>query len=333
MFFEYCEPNDSLYSWTEFMNADGFVINPLWVIKHMLTVMDDFWEKPTLQLFWGRKEYLLKAVEIIINNYSNWFSWIELNTWCPSNTVMKTGWGSDMLKHRQETLEIIRELSDLVHSTNLTFSVKSRTWLTENDKQNQLEFLKDISKYCNSITVHWRTLQQLYTWDADFEFIRKVKEVSECPVIANGGIKDYQQAKEIEELWFDGVMIGQAAIGNPWVFTPYIPTVAEKLKKMEEHLECYIAQDLFFEDAVKQMQGYHIKPFTKKDMDYYRWKIDKDNPYHTIVEFRKYMFQAIKGFPNSKEWKQRFIWVKTYNEFIEISNQLEKEMGNLVTIE
>jgi len=86
IFNKYWNKEDKLSLWTEFMNVDWFLINPHQVIKHILTTP---WQKPILQIYWWKEETLLKATHIIQDEYSKLFSWIELNTWCPSNTVMK----------------------------------------------------------------------------------------------------------------------------------------------------------------------------------------------------------------------------------------------------
>lgn len=323
IFQKYWEENDSFRTWTEFMNADGFVINPAWVIKHLITIENNWANKPILQLFWGRKEYLLKAVEIILDTYKDLFSGIELNTWCPSNTVMKSWWGSDMLKHRHETLDIIQSLSEKIHqSSDFSFSVKSRAWLTDEDKPEQLIFLREVSHFVDFITVHWRTLKQLYAWDADFSFIKELKQSVSIPVIANGWIENYEQACNVLSQGFDGAMIWQAAIGNPWVFTNYVPSLDEKKELMIEHLCLMIACEEYFKDAVEKIDWYSIKQPLLSDLNIYKDKIDEEYPYHSLVEFRKYAFQYIKGLGNVKEKKRMLLEVKTVKSFKEILNQL-----------
>ena len=82
---------------------------------------------------------------------------------------MKCGGGSDMLRHREKTVTIIQNLSKFVkENSDLSFSVKSRAGLHEEDKPEQLDFLKSIAPSCDLISIHGRTLKQLYTGDADF---------------------------------------------------------------------------------------------------------------------------------------------------------------------
>lgn len=320
IFERYKNPDDELQLWTEFMNADGFIINPSKVVKHLMSTPE---QKPIAQIYWGNAKTLIETAKILVEKYADDFSGIELNTWCPSNTVMKCGWWSDMLKHRTETLAIIKSLSEIVKSTkNLTFSVKSRAGLNEEDKAEQLQFLTQIAPFCDLITIHGRTLKQLYSWEADFSFIQQVKSQVACPIIANGGITSYQQAEKIsQERDFDALMIGQWAIGNPWIFTPHEPTLEEKIEVMKMHLEMMIACELRFKQRGEKIEDYKFNQPKKSDLEFLKKEINPEAEYRSVIEFRKYLFQYIKGIPNSREWKQEVIPVKTYTGLI---GKLEK---------
>lgn len=315
IFERYKNPDDELQLWTEFMNADGFIINPSKVVKHLMSTPE---QKPIAQIYWGNAKTLIETAKILVEKYADDFSGIELNTWCPSNTVMKCGWWSDMLKHRTETLAIIKSLSEIVKSTkNLTFSVKSRAGLNEEDKAEQLQFLTQIAPFCDLITIHGRTLKQLYSWEADFSFIQQVKSQVACPIIANGGITSYQQAEKIsQERDFDALMIGQWAIGNPWIFTPHEPTLEEKIEVMKMHLEMMIACELRFKQRGEKIEDYKFNQPKKSDLEFLKKEINPEAEYRSVIEFRKYLFQYIKGIPNSREWKQEVIPVKTYTGLI-----------------
>lgn len=343
IFEKYKNPDDELHLWTEFMNADGFIINPSKVVRHLMSVRD-VWQwpslrgseadeaihnkhftltKPIAQIYWGNAKTLIETAKILVEKYADDFSGIELNTWCPSNTVMKCGWWSDMLKHRPETLAIIKSLSEIVKSSKkLTFSVKSRAGLNEEDKPEQLQFLSQISPFCDLITIHGRTLKQLYSWEADFSFIQQVKSQVACPIFANGGITSYQQAeKNSQERDFNALMIGQGAIGNPRVFTPHEPTLEEKIEVIKEHLEMMIACELWFENWGEKIEDYKFNQPKKTDLEFLKKEINPEAEYRSVVEFRKYLFQYIKGISNSREWKQEIISVKTYGDLME---KLEK---------
>ena len=321
IFEKYWNKEDTLGLRTEFMNVDGFLINPHQVIKHALTTD---WQKPILQIYWWKEETLIKAVEKIQNEYSDLFSWIELNTGCPSNTVMKIGWWSDMLKDKEKTLNIIKELREI--KGPLPFSLKTRAWLNDSDKIEQLNFITKASKYCSKISIHGRTLRQLYTGEADRNFISEVKKyietnwISECKIIWNGWITSYDDAQnKLSEFNLSWIMIGQAAIWNPRIFTPYKPNLQEKLETILKHLDYSIACDQWFDEKISRKSW----DITIQDLNVTLERIEnrvKENQSkpdlqpHTIVEFRKYLFQYVKWIPWSKGRKQQILNCNNYQE-------------------
>ena len=328
VFEKHSKKKDSLELRTEFMNVDGFLINPHQVIKHALTTE---WQKPILQIYGWKEETLIKATEKIQSEYAELFSWIELNTGCPSNTVMKVWWWSDMLKDKSKTLNVIKELSKI--QGPLPFSLKTRAWLNDWDKIEQLKFITKASKYCSKISIHGRTLKQLYTWEADRNFISEIKKNietnwnSECKIIWNWWISSYNDAEnKLSEFNLDWIMIGQAAIWNPRIFTPYEPTLEEKCETVLKHLDYSIACDQWFDEKVAN-KSWEI---TIQDLNISIERIEdriKENQNkldlqpHTIVEFRKFLFQYVKWIPWSKERKQQVLSCKDYQE---LKNQIIK---------
>jgi len=318
IFEKYWKKEDSLYLRTEFMNVDGFLINPHQVIKHAMTTP---WQKPILQIYWWKWETLIKATEKIQNEYSDLFSGIELNTWCPSNTVMKVGWWSDMLKDKEKTLNIIQKLSKILWP--LPFSLKTRAWLNENDKAEQMEFLIKASEYCSKISIHGRTLKQLYAGDSDWSFIREVKEKiwnSECKIIWNGWITSYEDAEnKLSEFSLDWIMVGQAAIWNPRIFTLHEPTLEGKCETILKHLDYSIACDQWFDEKIASKSWEITVEELNISLEWIEDRIKEnqkksDLQPHTIVEFRKFLFQYVKWIPWSKEWKQQVLTCKDYQE-------------------
>ena len=321
IFEKFWNKEDLLNLRTEFMNVDGFLINPHQVIKHALTTDE---QKPILQIYWWKEETLIKATEIIQNEYSNLFNWIELNTWCPSSTVMKVWWWSDMLKDKEKTLSIIQKISKI--KWPLSFSLKTRAWLNEEDKISQMEFLLKASEFCTKISIHWRTLKQLYTGNADRKFISGIKRRvelstnSRCRIIGNWWINSYDDAKnKLLEFNLDWIMIGQAAIWNPRIFTSHEPTLQEKCETILKHLEYSIACDEWFDNKIANK----IWDITNQDLNippdwlYNKVRENKKKSNiqsHSIVEFRKFLFQYVKWIPWSKEWKQQVLNCKSYQE-------------------
>ena len=314
------------------MNVDGFLINPHQVIKHALTTE---WQKPILQIYGWKEETLVEAAEKIQNEYSDLFGWIELNTWCPSNTVMKVGGWSDMLKDKSKTLKIIQKLSKI--QGPLPFSLKTRAWLSDWDKNEQMDFLVKASKYCCKISIHGRTLKQLYTWEADRNFISEIKRNietnwdSECKIIWNGWINSYDDAEnKLSEFNLDWIMIGQAAIWNPRIFTPHGPTNEEKLETILKHLDYSIACDERFDEKIASKTWEITIQDLNIPLDWIENKVKEnqnklDLQPHTIVEFRKFLFQYVKWIPWSKERKQQVLNCKDYKELKDqIINFFEK---------
>ena len=237
---------------------------------------------------------------------------------------MKVGGGSDMLRDKEKTLNIIQKLSEIQGS--LPLSLKTRAGLNEADKSEQLNFITKASNYCSKISIHGRTLKQLYTWEADRNFIAEIKKhidknwKSECKIIGNGWISSYDDAEnKLSEFNLDWIMIGQAAIWNPRIFTTHEPTLEEKCETVLRHLNDSIACDQRFDENVANkswsisIQDLEIPLEQIKNRVKENEKKSDFQP-HTIIEFRKFLFQYVKWIPWSKEWKQQVLVCKDYQE-------------------
>lgn len=237
-------PDNKLFLWTEFMTSDWYIANPDKVIKHIIHTS---FENPLIfQIFGWNKKKLLDTFMDIQKKYWKNMTGIELNTGCPANNVMKSWWWSALLKDKESTLDIIKTLSE---NLKIPFSVKSRTWLNNEDKKSQMDFLIEASNYCHMITIHCRTLKELYSgdWDRDFIYELKEKANKNCKIIWNGAIKSHEEIdKKIK--WLDWVMIGQAAIWNPRIFTNHIPTIQEKWETILEHINLLAKYEIFTAD-------------------------------------------------------------------------------------
>jgi tRNA-dihydrouridine synthase len=127
---------------------------------------------------------------------------------------------------------------------------------------------------------------------------------------------------EINKRWFDWIMIGQWAIGNPRVFTKYQPSLNEKIETIKSHLTLMITTEFRFEKYIKKMEWYSFQQPNIEDLKSLEKNIDYNHPYHSIVEFRKYFFQYLKGIPCSREIKQWILQKKTFNEVSDILSLL-----------
>ncbi len=316
---------DEFFLWTEFMNADGFIINPEKLIKHLLTIKS--WFKTIAQIYWWNLDTLQKTFDIIQKKYSDTFYAIELNIWCPSPKVMATWWWSWMLKNKEKTLNIIKKLSSM---SDINFFIKTRTWLNEEDKKEQFDFVVETSKFVDIISIHWRTLKQTHNWDVDRDYIYNIKEEASCKIIWNWWIKTYQQS--LEKIWnLDWIMIWQASLWNPWIFTDYEPDIYELYKIIRQHLDLSVSCEIYFYDFISSWKKYIKQPsfedinYIKKNIDIYllknevNYKIKK-----TIIEFRKYLFNYVKWIPNSKEFKVK---VSSINDYYELKKQIDVFFG------
>ncbi len=306
IFEKYGEKEHELKLRTEFMNADGYVINPPGVIKHLLT--DKNQKHVIAQIFWSEENMLVQCFSDIEKKYAKVFSWIELNMWCPARNVMNTGWGSALLKDRKKTLELIKKLRNTV---KMPFSIKTRTGIDEKDTKKQMEFLIEASDHVDMISIHGRTTKQIYSWDADWNFIYELKKKAnkKCKILGNGGIKNYEDIESVK--WnLDWVMIGQAAIGNPRIFTPHTPDRKELKETILKHLDYMVAYEQFFQKQKAKFTGTLEMPDTVKI-------VKKDIPQMVIVEFRKHLFQYLKWIPWSKEMKQKLSTIVEYKPLVE----------------
>ena len=306
-----------LFLRTEFMNADGYIINPLWVIKHLLT--DTFQSPVIAQIFWANEEMLVKCFTDIQNKYfhhwklkiENWkfsFAGIELNMWCPARNVMNTWWGSALLKERTSTFATIKRLSWIM---KMPLSIKTRTGIDEHDLKEQMKFLIEASTYVSMITIHGRTVKQWYSAESSWDFVYELKKKADkaCKILWNGGIKLYDDIETLKEN-LDGIMIGQAAIGNPWIFTPHLPSREEIKDTILKHLNYMIGYEQYFQEQKKNYQDILVMPE--------KLKVNVKNPQAiTLAEFRKHLFQYVKWIPWSKEFKQKVSTIAEYTMLVE----------------
>lgn len=172
------------------------------------------------------------------------FSVLDINMGCPVPKVVNNGEGSALLKNPKLVEEI---LSSLVKAVSKPVTVKIRKGFDE-EHVNAVEIAK-IAESCGvaAVAVHGRTREQYYSGKADWDIIAKVKEAVSIPVIGNGDVDSPKAAEElIRQTGCDGVMIGRAAQGNPWIFRevvtyleegriPAPPTNAEKKEMILRH--------------------------------------------------------------------------------------------------
>lgn len=197
----------------------------------------------SVQIAGSEPELMAQAAQF---NVSNGAQIIDINMGCPAKKVNKKLAGSALLQYPDLVEEIVKTV---VNAVDVPVTLKIRTgWNTEN--RNAVEIAKIAeSNGIQSLAVHGRTKACMYKGHAEYDTIKKVKQAINIPVIANGDIDSPQKAKSVLDYTHaDGVMIGRAAQGNPWIFRAinhYLstgdllpePSLAETRDVLLEHVE------------------------------------------------------------------------------------------------
>ncbi|WP_027088506.1 tRNA dihydrouridine synthase DusB [Thomasclavelia saccharogumia] len=183
----------------------------------------------SIQLFGGEVETMVKAAKFI-DQHSN-CDIIDINMGCPVNKVLKAEAGSKLLLYPDKIYEIVK---GIVENVSKPVTVKIRSGF-DKEHINAVKIAELVEKAgASAIAVHGRTRSQMYEGKADWGIIADVKAAVKIPVIGNGDIKSVDDAKRmLAQTNVDAVMIGRAALGNPWL----IKQVVESLKTGEEILE------------------------------------------------------------------------------------------------
>ncbi|TYS61808.1 tRNA dihydrouridine synthase DusB [Sutcliffiella horikoshii] len=218
-------------------------------------------EKPlSLQIFGGEKDTLVEAAKFVDKNTTA--DIIDINMGCPVPKIVKCDAGAKWLLDPNKIYEMVAAVVDAVDKP---VTVKMRTGWDE-DHIFAIENARAVEHAGGqAVAVHGRTRVQMYEGHADWDIIKQVKESVNIPVIGNGDVQTPQDAKRmLEETGVDGVMIGRAALGNPWMIYSTVqyletgklvgePSVREKMDVCKLHLDRLI--DLKGENtAVREMR-------------------------------------------------------------------------------
>jgi tRNA-dihydrouridine synthase B len=298
-----CKKHGADLMYTEFISSEGLIRD---AAKSMQKLDIFEYERPIgIQIFGYEIESMREATEITAAARPDI---IDINYGCPVKKVACKGAGAGIL---QDPDKMVRMTKAIVDSTDIPVTVKTRLGWDENSKHivEIAERLQDVG--IKALSIHGRTRKQMYKGEADWTLIGEVKNNPRMhiPIFGNGDIDTPQKAVEYKNKYgVDGVMIGRASIGYPWIFEEikhYIKTgeVKDPPSFMERMDACRIHLD-------KSIQ----------------WKGDKLG----IFEMRRHYSQYFKGIAHFKETRSALVQAGTYSEVSAILEQAEDEFSQVV---
>lgn len=287
-----CREMGAASVYTEFVSAEALV-RDIASTTRKLTIDDR--ERPVAIQIYGRDpEAMVEAARIVERALPDI---IDINFGCPVKKVAGKGAGAGMLRDIPKMLEITRSV---VNAVSLPVTVKTRLgWDSENKIITDLApRLQDCG--IKALTVHGRTRGQMYTGEADWTLIGKLKEDPniEIPIIGNGDITSAEKAVEaFDQFGVDGIMIGRGAIGAPWIF-----------KEVKEFIETGYYKPISIDEKFEILQRQ------------IRESIDRIDEYRGILHIRRHLAATplFKGIANFKEMRIRLLRAETETELFDL---------------
>ncbi len=292
-----CKDNGADMMYSEFISSEGLIRDAMKSRKKL-----DFSEEERpfgIQIFGGDEDAMAMSARICETVNPDL---VDINFGCPVKKVVSKGAGAGVLK---DINLMVRLTEAVIRSTKLPVTVKTRLGWDDNTKniEEVAERMQDIG--VQALAIHGRTRCQLYKGEADWTLIGKVKNNPriQIPIFGNGDIDSPQKAKEYKEKYgIDGIMIGRAAIGYPWIFREikhYLktgeilpaPTLEERITVCKKHLSRSI-----------------------------EWK----GSIVGINEMRRHYTNYLKGLPGIKEFRFKLVTLNTPEEINEVLDEISE---------
>jgi tRNA-dihydrouridine synthase B len=297
-----CKKHGADMMYTEFISVEGLIRDAEKSVQK-LDIYD--YERPIgVQIFGAELDSMMKAAEIVEAAKPEV---LDINYGCPVQKVVCKMAGAGILRDVKKMVELTKAVVD---STNLPVTVKTRLGWDHSTIfiEEVAERLQDVG--IKGLTIHARTRAQMYKGEADWEWINKVKANPrlKIPVFGNGDVDSPQKALEYRQKYnVDGIMIGRASIGYPWIFREIKhffetgellapPSVSERVEAVKQHLQHSI-----------------------------EWKGEKVG----VVEMRRHYTNYFRGFPNIKEYRSKLVSLENPDDLFEVLYQIEMAYGEI----
>ncbi len=296
-----CKQNGADMMYTEFISSEGLIRDAI-KSRQKLDIFDA--ERPVgIQIFGGDEEAMAMSARIVETVNPDL---LDINFGCPVKKVVTKGAGAAVLK---DVDAMVRLTKACVNSTRLPVTVKTRLGWDDDSKniEEVAERLQDIG--IKALSIHGRTRSQLYKGSADWTLIGKIKNNPriKIPIFGNGDIDTPEKALLYKNRYgVDGIMIGRAAIGYPWIFREIkyffetgnlmaAPSISERVAAIRIHLQ--------------------------KSME---WKGGKLG----ILEMRRHYTNYLKGLPGIKEYRNLLVTIADYDAINELLVEIEKKYAD-----
>ncbi|WP_460540471.1 tRNA dihydrouridine synthase DusB [Echinicola sediminis] len=296
-----CKENGADLMYTEFISSEGLIRDAAKSVQKL----DIFeYERPIgIQIFGNEIDSMREAAAIAEAAGPDI---LDINYGCPVNKVACKGAGAGILL---DIDKMVAMTAEIVKAVKIPVTVKTRLGWDSNTIRivEVVERLQDVG--IQAISVHARTRKQMYKGEADWTYLAKIKENPRIhiPLFGNGDIDSPERALDYRNRFgVDGMMIGRAAIGYPWIFN--------EIKHFFETGEKLAAPDL--EERIK---------VTKKHLDFsVKWKGEKLG----ILEMRRHYTNYFRGMPNFKPYRTQMVTADTYDEVAALLDQVAVDFAD-----
>jgi nifR3 family TIM-barrel protein len=292
-----CKTHGADLMFSEFISSEGLIRDAI-KSRQKLDIFEE--ERPVgIQIFGGDEEAMALSARIVETVNPDL---LDINFGCPVKKVVSKGAGAAVLKDIDLMVRLTRAV---VRSTSLPVTIKTRLgWDHENINIVEVaERMQDVG--VQAISIHARTRSQLYKGDADWSWIARVKENARLsiPVFGNGDIDSPEKAVLYRNRYgVDGIMIGRAAIGYPWIF---------------REIKAYMQDGTVLPPATIEER---IEVVTAHLRGSVSWK----GLVPGINEMRRHYANYLKGLPNIREYRQKLVTAQTVEGVEEILEDLRR---------